>query len=273
MSWTNPSLVQKGSGAAESKNFQIVILFLSDILTFPSSVPFSVDTVGNYIMKPNKYVTELQVTSSKTSLPGTGEGEEDNISMSSLPEYYYPGSDKVIENLIQNALNKSVIVAQKIGACGDPDAFYRVYGSCAAPLTLIPEGTNNNDGTGWLLKFQQFSKTALLPKRYYGTFTKATANVIAADAVTVDATPGSGEYQLVDNTGATIITDIINATTGGMYTLIGSGGTNPATIEASNANFLLAGAVDWDALSGATLTVEAVEVAGGDHVFVERSRT
>ena len=170
-------------------------------------------------------------------------------------------------------MNRALIIGVKIGNCGDPNAFYRMYGNCAAPLSLMPEGQNDNDATAILMKFQQFAKTGVMPSRYYGTFTLATANAVVEDATTIDATPGTGEYQLVDNTEATIITDITNATTGGIYTIKGSGGDNPATIEASNTNFLLAGAVDWVGLSGATLTVEAIDVGSSDHVFVERSRT
>ena len=273
MSWTQPSLIKKGKGSAESKFFQIRILYLDSIAIYPSEVLGSVALSGNYLLKDGHYFTDLQVTSSKTSLPTTGEGEEDNISLSSLPEFYYPGSSIDIENFIENSLNRGMIVFQKIGSCGDENAYWKQFGSCAAPLTLMPEGTNNNDGTGYLLKFQQFAKTDKMPKRYYGTFTLDTATTVAADATTVDVTNGDGEYQLTDNTAATIITDLTNASNNGKYTLIGSGGSNPATIEATNANFVLVGGVDWQGLSGSTITFNAIDAGGGDHVFIETNRT
>jgi hypothetical protein len=271
--YVNPSIVYKGKGAAESKSFEIILTDINDILTTPNRNDGKVLMVGNYQWKPGKYATIIQVTNSKTTLPLASEGEEDNASINSLPEFTMAGSPLEGEELMANWLNRGIIAFVKVGACGDPNPFWRVYGSKCAPLTLMPEGQNDNDGTNLMFKFIQHTKTDMMPGRYTGTITLATATVIAADAETVNVVNGDGEYQLTNNTDATIITDLINAVTGGTYTLLGSGGTNPATIEASNANFLLAGAVDWQGLAGAKLTVKAYDAGGGDHIFVEHSRS
>lgn len=271
--YTNPSLVTKGNGSAESKSFEIILMDAADILYTPPRDNNGILMVGNFQMKPGKYVTRVQVTSSKTTLPLSSEGEEDNVSVNALPEFTVPGSSLEAEELMQNWLNRSVIAAVHIGACNDPNPFYRIYGSKCAPLTLMPEGQNDNDATNLMFKFQQFAKTGLLPARYTGTFTYATVNTVAADATTVDVANGSGEYQLTDNTGATIITDLTNAVVGEVYTLIGSGGSNPATIESSNTSFFLAGAVDYVGLSGTTITFQALDNGGGDIFFLEKSRT
>lgn len=274
MTYIKPALISKGNGGSESKNFEIAIMDVADLVSTPARNSSGVLMEGgNFVFADGKYATKLQVTSSKTSLPITSEGEEDNMSISALPEFSYPGLTLDIEEFMQNWTNKSVVLAVRVGACSGGTAFWRIYGSKCAPLSLLIEVQNNNDATMALLKFQQFTKTVDMPARYTGTLTFATANTVAADATTVDASQGAGEYQLADNASATIITDITNATVGGVYTLIGSGGSNPATIEADNTNFLLAGAVDWSGLSGATLTVEAFEVAGSDFVFVEKSRS
>lgn len=273
MTYIKPSLISKGNGGSEGKDMTIVIMDTADILTTPARDGNGVlMAAGNFVFAAGKYATKMQVTSSKTSLPRNSDGEEDNVSISALPEFSIPGSALEFEEFVQNWTNKSIIVAVRIGACGGSTPFWRVFGSKCAPLSLLMEGQNNNDGTSDVIKFQQFTKTKDMPARYTGTFTYATATTVAADATTVDVTNGAGEYQLTDNTVATIIADITNAVAGGVYTLIGSGGTNPATIEATNAKFLLAGAVDWQGLSGATLTVEAFEVALGAFVFVEKSR-
>ncbi|UOB16588.1 hypothetical protein [Abyssalbus ytuae] len=271
--YTNPNILVKGKGSAENKSFEVVLMDLNDIASFPSRDDNGILMVGNFVMKAGKYATKMQVSSSKTSLPVTSEGEEDNVSISALPEFSVPGSTQDFEEFIQNWTNRSIVVAVQVGACGGGTPFYRLYGTRCAPLSILLEGQNNNDATMNLVKFQQFAKTDLMPGRYTGTFTFATATTVPVDATTVDVTNGSGEYQLQDNAGATVITDLTNAETDGVYTLLGSGGSNPATIEASNTNFLMAGAVDWQGLSGAMLTVKAFEVAGGDHVFVEISRT
>ena len=131
---------------------------------------------------------------------------------------------------------------------------------------------NNNDENKFMFRFQQFAKTAEYPARYYGNLTFATSNAIAADATVVDATPGPGEYQLADNTGATTITTITNAVGGAVYTLVGSGGINPATV-ANGGDFALAGGIDWQALASARLTVQAFDTGGGSFTFFEVSRS
>ena len=67
--YTNPSLVKKGKGSAESKSFEIVLIDIDDILTSPLRDDGGVTMLGNYVMKAGKYVTKVQVTSSKTTLP------------------------------------------------------------------------------------------------------------------------------------------------------------------------------------------------------------
>lgn len=270
--YVKPSKISKGNGGSEDKSFEIVILDADEVATEPGRDANGIVLSGAYVMNVGKYAIKMQVTSSKTNLPVTGAGDEDNISYSGLPEFNFPGSTQDFEEWAQNNTNKSLIVAVRVGACGGGTPFYRVFGSKCAPLSLLLEVQNNNNATMGVVKFQQFTKTRNLPARYTGTFTFATATVVLADATTVDVTNGTGEYQLTDNTIATVITDLTNAVAGGVYTLLGSGGTNPATIQASNVNFLLAGAVDWQGLSGAMLTVEAFAVAGADFVFVEKSR-
>ncbi|MFC0605901.1 hypothetical protein [Winogradskyella pulchriflava] len=273
MSYSNPSIVEKGRGSAESKSFEIIIMDVNDIATFPTRDSSNVAMSGNFVMKDGKYVTKMQVSSSKTSLPVTSEGEEDNVSISALPEFSFPGSTLAFEEFVANWTNRSVIVAVQVGACGGGSSFWRVYGSQCAPLSLLLEAQNNNDATMGLIKFQQFAKTDLMPGRYSGTFTLATvADTVDADATTVDVSNGNGEYQLQDNTGATEITDLTNATNNGKYTILGSGGSNPATIS-TGGNFVLVGGVDWTGTSGATITFNAIDAGSSDHVFIEISRT
>ena len=134
------------------------------------------------------------------------------------------------------------------------------------------EGTDNNEGVKDLIKFQQFRRSQSLPGRYYSNFTFDEANLVTVDAVVVDVAVGSGEYQLQDNTVATAITDLTNAEHNGTYTVIGSGGTNPATIS-SGGTFILAAATDWTGLAGARITLKAYEQAAGVFVFFEHSRS
>ena len=273
MAYIKPSLISKSSGSAENKNYEIVIMDVNDIATFPTRNESGVVMVGDFVMKAGKYVTKMQVSSSKTSLPVTSEGEEDNISISALPEFSVPGSSLDFEEFVQNWTNKSIIVGVQVGACGGSNPFYRIYGSQCAPLSLLLEGQNNNDSTMGLVKFQQFAKSNLMPGRYSGTFTLASVlGTHVEDATTVSVAAGSGEYQMTDNTEATAITDLTGAVNNGKYTLLGSGGSFPASIS-NGGNFVLVGGVDWDATAGARITFNAIDAGGGDHIFIEISRS
>ncbi len=271
--YVKPASIQKASAAPESKSLRIRVIETADIVYTPPKDANGVMMVGNFQLAPGKYWTEFDVTPSKTNLPFSSEGEEDNVSLSSLPEFYAPGSTLEQEEFVQNWTNTSIVIAVEVGACNSPNPFWRIYGSKCAPLTLLAEGQNDNEATAIMLKFQQFTKTQNMAGRYTGTFTLSTANAVPADTTNVDVAAGTGEYQLVDNTIATAIADLINAVLGGTYTLIGSGGTNPATIASSSANFFLVGAVDWTAATGATITFKAFDAGGGDFFFVEQSRT
>lgn len=275
MAYAKPAKVQKGSGSAQSKSFKIAVIDLSDvdIDNWPSRDDGKIKMVGQIPFTAGTYITELEITNSLTSLPLTSEGGEDSRTVSSLPEFSHPGSSLEIEELEAHLFNKSVAVAVRVGTCGGEPPYWYIFGSPCAPLNWMPERENNNESNRHMIKFQQDTKSGIFPGRYYGTFQEATVNTVAADETTVDVTAGHGQYQLTDNTVATVITDLTNASAGTSYTLLGSGGTNPATIEASNTNFLLAGAVDWTGASGAQLTVEAFAQDGGDHVFIEVSRS
>lgn len=263
---------QSGGGAPQAKSQEVVVIDLADVAVWPSRDNNGVLMVGDIQMKAGRYATILDATASTISLPVTSEGEEDAVSFTSLPEFSHPGSSLEFDEFITNMTNKNLAVGFRVGACDGDAPYYRFYGTPCTPLSLMVEGTNNNESTTNLVKFQQFQRSRSVPGRYTGTITFATVNTVPVDAVTVDVASGTGRYQLQDNTVATVITDLDNASTGVSYTVLGSGGDNPATIEASNTNFLLSGAVDWQGLSGTQITFEAVDAGGGDHVFVERSR-
>ncbi|WP_378186883.1 hypothetical protein ACE939_00860 [Aquimarina sp. W85] len=274
MSYVKVNIRKKpGGGAPQAKSQEVVVIDLADVAIWPSRDGKGVLMVGDIQMKPGKYATIIEATASTISLPVTSEGEEDAVSFTSLPEFSHPGSSLEFDEFITNMTNRNLAIGFKIGACDGDVPYYRFYGTPCTPLSLMVEGTNNNESTSNLVKFQQFQKSRSVPGRYSGTVTFATVNAVAADATTVDVAAGSGRYQLQDNSIAIGITDILNATTGLQYTLLGSGGTNPATIASSAANFILAGAVDWQGLAGTQITFEAIDQGAGDHVFVERSRS
>jgi len=260
-------------GAPQGKKAEIVIIDATEVAVFPARDDKGVVIDGAITFKDGKYAILLSATASSISLPVTSEGEEDAVGITSLPEFYHPGDSLEKDEFIQNWTNKNIIVAVKIGACTDPNSYYKVFGSMCNPLSLIVEGQDNNEATKTMIKFQQFTKSAYVPGRYSGTFTFDTANTVAADATTVDVVNGSGEYQLTDNTVPTALTDLTNASHGGVYTLIGSGGANPASLAASEAAFNLKDGVAWQGLAGSRITFKAYKNGASSYVFNELSRS
>lgn len=267
-----PKTSKAAAGAPQGKDPNIVVFEWPEIKTYPKRDANGIKLDGGIVFYPGKYAIKIYATSSSISLPPTSDGEEDSVGFNTLPEFSHPGSPLEFEEFIQNMTNRSLGVAVRTGECDGEEPYYKIYGCKSNPLSLLLEGQDNNEGLKNLVKFQQFRKSTTLPARYSGTFTFDTATLVPADATTVDVSEGSGEYQLQDNSVATAISNLSNATHGETYTLIGSGGTNPATI-ASGGNFILAGATDWQGLAGARITVQAYEQAAGSFVFFEQSRS
>ncbi len=261
------------SGAPQGKSPHILVWDWEEVLSMPPRDGNGIKLEGGINFRPGKYAVKIYATSSSISLPRTSEGEEDQVGFNSLPEFSHPGSSLEIEEFIANMTNRPLGVAVQTGDCDGGESYYKVYGTPCNPLSLLVEGQDNNEALKDMMKFQQFRKSIVLPARYYGTFTFDEANLVPADVTAVDVVNGSGEYQLQDNALATEIVDLSNAVHQGTYTLIGSGGTNPATITAASANFILAGSTDWQGLAGSRITLKAYAQGAGEFVFIETSRS
>ena len=260
-------------GAPQGKDPEIVLFDWDELLRSPKRDNRKVKGVGSFVFKDGKYAIKMYGTSSTISLPLTSEGEEDAVGSNSLPEWSHPGSSLAIEEFYANMTNRSLGVAVRVGECDGEDTYYKIYGTKCNPLSLMVEVQDNNEGLKTLVKFQQFRKSTAVPMRYYGTFTFPEATLVPADAAEIDVTNGDGEYQLQDNAAPVTITGLANAEHAGVYTLIGSGGDNPAILEAVNAKLFLAQATDWQGLAGSRITLKAYEQAEGEFVFFEQSRS
>lgn len=261
------------AGASEGKDSEIVMWDWNDVKNAPGRDSKKIVMPGQFVFDLNKYAIKIDATASTIDLPRSSDGEEDNISFTTLPQFKHPGSSLELEEFLQNWTGRPIGLGVRVGGCEGGEAFYRVYGTKCKPLSLMFESQNNNDGTTDLIKFQQFAKSNLLPGRYYGTFTFDEAELVAQDAATPDVLAGDGEYQLQDNTQPTAITGLANPVHGGVYTLIGSGGANASTIAAAEANIFLLGGVDWTAAANARITLKAFEHTEGEFIFLETARS
>lgn len=261
-----------GGGAPQGKSADVVLIDLDDVVYWPNRNSDGVVMVGEIRMKSGKYATIIQATASSISLPVTSEGEEDAVSFTSLPEFYHPGSSLEFEEFLVNMTNRPLAIGFRIGACDGEVPFYKFYGTKCTPLNILVEGQNNNEATKNMVKFQQFQRSKTTPGRYYGSITFATVHSVPVDATTVDVANGSGRYQLADNTKETILDTLENANNNVSYTLLGSGGDFPAIIENSNPKFLLRDGIDWQGLSGTSITFESYPIKEDELVFIEKNR-
>lgn len=263
-------------GAPENRDPNIVIVATEDVLTAPGRDSKGVRIDGIYLFKAGTYAIKVYATPSSIKLNKGVDGDEDAMGVTQGLEFSAPGDELELNELIQNSIGKSVIAFVKTGSCGAGAPFYKVVGSICTPLQMKLEGQNDNDATKNLFKYEAFKKTNVVPGFYYGTLTFETIlATIAADAVTVDVTPGSGEYQLTDGTAAPVaITDLVNGSHGDVVTLKGSGGTYPSTIAAAAAKFELLNGADWTANAGESITFKGYKngATASDILWLEVSR-
>lgn len=263
-------------GAPENRDPNIVIVGTEDVLTAPGRDGKGIKYLGNFVFKPGTYAILIYATPSSIKITKGVDGDEDAMGVTQGLEFAHPGDELEINEYIQNNIGKSVLAFVKTGSCGSGSPFYKVVGSICTPLQLKLEGQNDNDATKNTFKYEAFKKTNALPGFYEGTLTFETVlSTVVQDAVIVDATPGSGEYQLTDGSAAPIaLTDIENGSHGDTVTLKGSGGTYPSTIAAAEAKFELLDGADWTALAGESITLKAYKNGplATDIIWIEVSR-
>ncbi len=224
----------------------------------------------NIVMKPGKYMWQVYGTVNTIAPSFTGEGDPDAVGVTQAIEFSHPGQKREIKEFAQNNMNKSLgVILQTCDGSG-----MEVYGTPCATLQMIPTGTNNDSKKDVMFVFTSRQRSSFVPADYEGTLTlPAVLATIAADEDEPDVANGSGEYQLTDNAAATEITTLTNAVNGLPYTLIGSGGVNPATITAAGGDFILANGTTWTGDAGSSLTVKAFKDGAATFKFIEISRS
>ena len=264
-------------GAPESRDPNIVIVKTANIVSSPARDANGVKMEGTYVFAAGTYAIKLYATPSSIKIIKSSDGDEDAVSITQGLEFAHPGDELTLNEFLQNYTGESVIAFVNTGACEGGNAYYKVIGSKCTPLSLKFEGQNDNDATKNIMKFDAFKKSNNVPGFYYGNLTFASVlATIAADATTVDTTPGSGQYQLTVGSAAVVeITDLVNGSNGDVITLLGSGGAYPTDILASEAKFEMVDGADWSALAGATITFKGFKngATAADILWIEQSRT
>jgi hypothetical protein len=268
VSLNKPTGISPGSAAPKSET---IIVDVEDIQVFPNSDQNGVKLAGQFVLKAGASMYKMYGTKSKTDAPYESDGDEDSISINQKFMIQHPGNKLEIKEFVQNWLGRNVIILHK--AC--QDGFYEVMGTPCAPLQVKPAKVDNNDGRYHTLNFESFAKTALVPKHYEGTTVFADPFTVA-DVTAIAATTANGQHYKLPSLAITAAVGFGSVTLphGSLLTLIGDGGSDPATLNsgaAGSATVLLAEGAEWVALRDATIHLEVFNDDGTTYL-IERSR-
>ena len=230
--YVNVSVTKPGSnkGAGGNMKDTIIIFDMADVLSFPARDSKGVLIADNIVMKPNAYMIELYQTQDKFKKSSDGEGDNDAKGIIQGFEMSHPGSELEIKEFRFNWLNRNVGIIVTSCSTGRKE----LLGSPCAPLQMVFKSEHDKDKNGTVFTFKSLLKGPDIAE-YQGTLTLATeTGTVAADAVSVNLANGEGRYQLTDGTIAPVeLTGCSNAADGLTFTLVGSGGANPSTVEAT----------------------------------------
>lgn len=272
--YTKVNIVKIGDnpGTGGNKKQKVTIIDADDVLSWPA---YATDAhiTDNIVMKPGTYAVDVYCTIKTLKSGNKSEGDPDQKGIKQNLEFSYPGSPKEIKEFCQYWVNKNVYVITH--KCSD--ATMELFGTPCAPLQLNFSADDDADKNVCVFTLESTNKGPKVSAIYEGTITySSVTGTVAADATSIDLTNGTGRYQLTDNTVASplvpvVITTCTNAVNGLVFTLVGSGGSNPSQISAAN-DFILANGAAWTAISGAEITFKAFKTGVSSWKFIEQSR-
>lgn len=256
-------------GAGGNKKDRITFYDMDEVQTFPNRDGKGVKMDGNIVMKSGKYMIQVYGTLQTIANGFTTEGDPDKRGFLHNLVFEHPGNSTEIREFVQNWTNKNIgAIVEPCGGTAD-----KIHlGTPCSPLQLSTEAMDNNDGNMNTLTFNSLVKTQIVPGTYEGTLTlESPLAVIAADVATPDVALGEGQYQLTDGSATVVpITSLTNAQHGKLYTLLGSGGSNPS--EIAGGDFILKDGVAWTATAGSQITFRAYKDGASSFAFIETSR-
>jgi hypothetical protein len=240
----------------------------SDVIGGHDRESDGINILGTLQFKSGAFIQTIEFTKSSLVNTSKSDGDDDAKGVIQGCEFSHPGNSQEVREFRSYWMNKDIgIIYEHCNSALNDD----MYGSPCAPLKMSFESTENKDVNNTKFTFESGNKGPDVAI-YQGTKNVGSATVVAADTTTVDVTNGSGQYQLTDNTGATALTGLSNAVNNGLYTLLGSGGTNPATVSTAG-NWILAAGAAWTGIAGASLTVRAYKDGASTWKYIEVSRS
>lgn len=268
-----PQPQNTSAGAPTPKDRNVTIFDANDVLAWPAMAANGVDLQGNFVMKAGAKMHQLYMTPSKQAATFESDGDEDAVGITQKFEGSFPGDSVAIREFVKNNLGRNLIIIY--GTCRDENK--TVCGTKCSPMKLKPSFTSNGEGTMHNLVFEQYMKTDQVPFNYTGTL--SFADPFAAPDANLNLLEANGlSYQLPafdDNLGTSLDVASTDLAHGDVVTLIGGGGSYPATLStgaATAATVLLKDGTDWTALQNATISLEVFK-DGAATYLIERNRS
>lgn len=254
-------------GAVTAKGQFVTLVDTDDILSMPDRGVGDVRVDGNIVLKPNARMVELYLTPSTQDPKYASEGDEDAESFTHTVMGSHPGNSLDAKEFIQGWTGRPAIAFWS--GC-DNGSGIEMYGTKCAPLKLKTEFSANNEKTGSIMTFASVQKTRFVPASYFGELSLA-ENFEAAD-FDLELLEASGNVQqLPASTAANAVTVANNDFAhGSIISLIGGGGSTPATI-ATAAGIVLKEGTTWTALKDAVINFRVFD-DGSSLVLHEVSR-
>lgn len=258
-------------GAAASKEPNITIIAVEDILAFPVRDAKGVKELGSYVVKQGARMYSFYSTPSKFKASTEGSGDEDAISIAHKIEAEAPGDSLELNEFLHAWTGVNVIVI--FGSCSD--AFRKSYGTKCAPLQLTPSSQDDNDARKAMLVFEQKAKSKYRPGHYTGAISYAEPFAATSGTFAINST--NGNYYQLPSLAVTdaVEPSAVDLAAGQIVTLIGGGGVAPATLTQGTAGaieVLLAAGTTWTGLLGAVIHLQVFD-AGADKYLIEVSRS
>lgn len=252
-------------GAYKAKKPNVTIVDADDVLTFPGRDSKGVNETGNYVLKTGAKMIQIYMTPETIEASYESEGPEDGKVFKQMFKGDHPGDELAIREFVQNWLGVPVIIFEE----NCRNATMNVYGTACSPLKLNPSFTSNKEGTKTTLTFEQPNPVEYVPGYYTGALTYADAHAEADENLALAVADGN-VYQLAAfAAGESLDIASIDHADGAIISLIGGGGTDPATLAAgaaTAATVILKDGAAWTALEDAVINLEVLD--GGATIYL-----
>ena len=265
---TNVAKPGKNAGTGGNKKDKITIFDIDDVLSWPARDDKGVVITDNITFNEGAFAITVYATQHTIKAGHKEEGDPDKEGYIQTVEFEHPGDSQAILEFDTNWQSRNCgIIIEKCSTGAK-----KLYGTPCAPMHKVAEATDDKDSNHTKFVFTSTQKGPI-EAIYSGTITlDDVKGTVAADATTVNVAAGEGEYQLTTGTSAgAALTALTNPVEGGVYTLLGSGGSHPSTIAASG-NWLLKDGTSWTALAGERITLKAFKDGVSSYKFLEVSR-